>query len=227
MRVGRASILTVSIVLAAATAVAGQRGVAGSQQQARPFRHAAHTRLACAECHPTGERHRTPRVWTPADCAACHHNPRREYSCTSCHESAAITGARTVPARVSLTVWRDARVRDLPFDHETHAARLCVDCHGPTVTPETCASCHAEHHVPEADCTGCHPPTETGVHPLRSHLTCTGAGCHSLESGDRPPLSRTLCLLCHREQTDHEPAGTCHACHRIPGSEPFPGSAGR
>ena len=201
--------------------------VPASPRQARPFRHAAHTRLACAGCHPTGARHRTPRVWTPADCAACHHDSERAYSCTSCHAPSAIVGPRTVTASMSLTVWSEPRVRDLPFDHQTHSARACGECHGPDVTrdPRTaCTTCHVEHHVPEANCAGCHRPTEPGVHARPVHLSCTGSGCHSRDESERPPLSRSLCLLCHTAQTDHEPGSTCHVCHQIPASTvPRPG----
>jgi hypothetical protein len=196
---------------------------------ARPFRHAVHRVLPCRECHGTGERHRAARSWTAADCAACHHDPARDLACASCHEAAELPPAGSVPVTLSLSVRGSATVRALPFDHATHVAKPCQACHNPpagAAARTECAACHTDHHRPEAECALCHRITAPVAHGLEAHLTCTGAGCHAridatpVEAGGatRPPLSRTLCLLCHAEQKDHEPTGSCHVCHRIPES---------
>jgi hypothetical protein len=201
------------------------------QQQARPFRHAAHRALSCGGCHPTGERHRMVRVWTPADCAACHHDPARAYPCANCHPAEVLPPAGRVPVTLSLTVWDSAAIRDLPFAHARHAAKSCQECHIPpagAAARTECAACHTDHHRPEADCAQCHRPARPGAHGLAVHLTCAGSGCHERVAEPvplrgvamRPLLSRTLCLLCHPEQREHEPGGTCHVCHRIPATSP-------
>lgn len=187
----------------------------------RPFLHSQHRTVSCLECHRTGgDEHGEVTVRTAGDCAACHHDPRRGYRCEACHrEGDLISG--NVPARMDLTVWEEARVRELPFSHATHGGLECRDCHGPTVDVTVsvgCAECHAEHHRPEMECARCHVARGADVHPVETHLTC--AGCHTGEAAERPELSRTLCLMCHIEQEDHEPGGTCHECHMIPDPPP-------
>jgi hypothetical protein len=201
-------------------------------QQRRPFRHDQHDVLSCRDCHAAGEQHRIgeSEVWTARTCAACHHDLSQTYTCANCHAGANLPAPRGVAQTLSLAVWDQPRIRELPFAHTTHANLSCQDCHRTPVTLEVdreCASCHTDHHGPAAECALCHQPVESEVHGLAAHLTCTSSGCHSSESGVRPTLSRTLCLACHTEQSDHEPGRECAACHMIPESlEDLSGIAG-
>jgi hypothetical protein len=187
--------------------------------QPRPFRHDQHAALSCTGCHGPAERHRVDRAWSASDCAACHHDPARGYECVRCHTAASVPAPRLTAAALTLTVWAAPRQRDLPFDHATHAAKSCEECHAPpAVLPPVaqCSTCHADHHRPEADCSACHRPDPRVSHDLRAHLTCAGSECHSRADGDRPVVSRQLCLLCHTEQSDHEPDLNCYVCHKVP-----------
>jgi hypothetical protein len=191
----------------------------------RPFLHSQHESVACSTCHGVGEEHRVTLIRSARDCQACHHDPRqtlRRYECTDCHGPADMPAPGPVPATLDLSVWDAPRVRELPFDHDVHAERICQDCHtGPVLLAvETeCASCHVEHHTREAECSSCHLPAEE-AHDVEVHLTCSEAGCHSGERAERPALSRPFCLMCHTDQRDHEPGGECATCHMIP-AEPL------
>ncbi len=197
-------------------------GEAPSTFSQRPFLHRDHQGLSCMECHGIGEEHGVIAVETARDCAACHHDPERGYSCDACHAEADLPPPAGVASTMSLTVWDEPRVRDLPFDHSTHAQVSCGTCHTEPVTLAVeleCSACHAEHHEPDSDCTACHVPVEEGAHGLEVHLTCATAGCHGREEGRRPELTRSLCLMCHTDQVDHEPGLTCHECHMVPHEE--------
>jgi hypothetical protein len=203
----------------------------GGGLQPRPFRHSQHESVSCTSCHGVGDEHRVTIVRTPRDCAACHHGPdvTPRYSCSDCHSAADMPQPGPVPATLALSVWDEPRIRDLPFDHERHTELQCQDCHTSPIllsVERECASCHAEHHYPDAECTSCHLPTEPEAHDPQAHLTCSGSGCHSGESAERPALSRSLCIMCHTEQWDHEPGGDCASCHMIP-ADPVERPAGR
>jgi hypothetical protein len=183
----------------------------------RPFQHSQHESLSCRQCHGAGERHRTTTVRTARDCAACHHDPRRATTCDGCHRPAELPAVRRVAGSMALTVWESVRVRILPFAHERHTAFACLDCHRAPVSlavDRECSACHSDHHRLEANCTSCHPAIEDAVHLAESHLTCAASGCHA--PGVVPALSRSLCVMCHAEQKNHEPGSGCTACHHIP-----------
>ncbi len=193
-------------------------------RQQRRFEHRRHERLTCTSCHGTGENHRTILVRTPADCASCHHDAARAQACSDCHREGP-PAARPVAVSMSLTVWDSTRTRVLPFSHDIHAALVCRECHNTPVTlapKRECASCHTQHHRPEATCTTCHVPARAGVHGLSVHLSCAGSGCHASEVAPAPPLSRALCLTCHTQQRGHEPGRTCTDCHWISPSTGHP-----
>jgi hypothetical protein len=188
----------------------------------RPFEHRRHDRLSCLECHGSGAEHRLIRVRTPRDCASCHHDPRRELTCSTCHD-----GGPSEPLRVSTPMSRPGGggsvTRELPFRHEVHLAAsttlTCRDCHRTEVTlarDRDCGSCHASHHTARAECSSCHPAPRGGAHDAGVHLSCAGAACHEPAKAPPPTLSRNLCLACHRRQATHEPGGTCADCHKIP-----------
>jgi hypothetical protein len=194
-----------------------------AEQQDRPFDHAAHEAVACTRCHGTGERHGTLLVSTARDCAACHHDRTRE--CAACHAARALPEARAVVQELSLNVWPDARMRELPFGHVSHAPAACSECHTAAVTlamERSCGSCHASHHGAASECAACHTPALLPVHGAEVHLSCAGAGCHAADA--TPPLaqSRTLCVACHPAQRDHEPAASCAACHLLRTAEVVP-----
>lgn len=192
----------------------------------RPFLHRQHEAVSCTQCHGTAVEHGVVTVRTARDCAACHHDPGRRFACADCHAGRDLTGPWGVPAPMDLTVWDAPRTRTLPFDHEAHETLACQECHtGPVMlaVETTCAACHADHHRPEADCSRCHVPAEDGAHGLQVHLTCTSSGCHAGSAGERPALTRSLCLTCHAEQRDHEPGLSCHACHMVPDRPPVRG----
>lgn len=240
---------TALVVLAATGAVApsrpdGARGYAESprpvaagdtgeaQPRPRPFAHARHERLSCRECHGAGAQHRTIFVRTPRDCASCHHDPARAMACTTCHAPDALPSVRVVNAPMRLPPSGAPRSRALAFRHALHvtpdAGLACRDCHRVDVTlgvERACASCHAPHHAPTADCGRCHIEAKPGVHQASVHLSCAGAGCHASATAPSPTASRNVCLVCHATQRLHEPDGVCAACHRIPGA-PAPNAGG-
>lgn len=189
----------------------------------RPFAHGQHEAVSCTECHGRQGEHGVITVQTPRDCAACHHDPGRGFECGDCHPGGDLAVPRQVSTTVTLTVWEEPRSRQLSFEHEYHESLQCQECHTSSVllTAEPdCAACHDDHHRPEADCSSCHEPAESEAHGLEVHLTCTSSGCHAGTAGDRPALTRSMCLTCHQNQRDHEPGLDCQNCHMIP--EPPP-----
>jgi hypothetical protein len=207
-------------LFAAAVASGNVAGGARDDAQPRPFRHASHEAIPCGECHGAGAQHRTAAALTAAACAACHHNPRRELACARCHEPSSYEPPRTTLLQMTLSVSEQPRTRPVPFDHVRHGALECASCHNPAggvfLTPPSCSSCHTEHHRGEAECSTCHVPAEPDVHDRAVHATCAGSGCHDVAAERQPALSRSMCLVCHVEQRDHEPGGLCYDCHRVP-----------
>lgn len=200
--------------------------LAGQTLVRRPFQHARHDALPCRGCHGSGAAHRTTRVRAPTDCNACHHDPARALSCSKCHTGDAIPAERSVRLTLALQVAETPRAREVTFRHDVHIAASaglgCKDCHGTAVTLQRnrdCGSCHSSHHAGKAECTSCHVRPARGAHNAAVHLTCAGSACHAAANAPVPALSRTLCLFCHSDRRDHEPNGSCAACHRIPGAK--------
>ena len=193
------------------------------QQQSRarrPFNHERHERVvSCRECHGSGSGHGEILIRTPLDCGACHHGASIRRTCDACHLSDSILVPDVVAAPMSLSVWDSARTRDLPFRHSLHVGAVaCQECHRTETTlvrDRSCASCHASHHTPQANCSSCHTLPSAGVHSLTVHRSCAGSACHSTERALAPTYSRSLCLVCHPMQVSHEPGGTCADCHMI------------
>jgi hypothetical protein len=208
------------LAIGAVSARAGGVVEPGAATQPRPFRHTAHQSISCLECHRTGPQHRSPRTWTADNCAACHHDARREMTCARCHAPGTWDAPRITRLELSLSVRQRPEVRPVTFEHQRHATLQCTQCHDPAagvrLAPPPCASCHTEHHGGAAECTTCHLPPPASAHPMQVHLTCAGAECHALASARQPALSRPFCVLCHQEQRDHEPGGLCHECHWVP-----------
>jgi hypothetical protein len=215
---GAAAALAGALVVAAPADSAAQSAgrTAVEDRDPRAFRHARHEGVTCGVCHALEERHRTRRVWTAADCAACHHGAATPTGCTSCHERADFASPRRTPTLMKLSVWDAPRTRDLMFDHARHAGVGCLDCHqgGMSLPPQSCSTCHAQHHRPEAECSHCHFAPDPAAHDLASHASC--GACHSAEATARPMLSRHSCLVCHDTKREHRPNRSCAQCHVLP-----------
>jgi hypothetical protein len=213
-----------AVVLACALVVAVPADSA-AQSTARPamedrdpraFLHARHESVTCGVCHALEERHRSRRVWTAGDCAACHHGNATPAGCTSCHERADFAAPRRTNTPMKLSVWDAPRTRELVFDHARHAEVGCLDCHqgGMGLPPQSCSTCHTQHHRPQAECSHCHVAPDPAVHDLASHASC--GACHSAEATARPMLSRPSCLVCHESKREHRAGRSCAACHIMP-----------
>lgn len=199
----------------------------GQEQQRRPFRHARHRSVECTICHDTREAHGRVTLDVPRDCQLCHHLNAGPESCAYCHRMSG-PEARTYTRTDTLHVAGRALERALPFDHGEHARFECTHCHSPAdgqtlAVVRPCQECHSTHHEVQRDCAACHAQPATDVHPLASHVTCGGIGCHAPGFVEGEPRTRQVCLACHREQTDHRPGEQCADCHVLP---PFRTSAG-
>jgi hypothetical protein len=185
------------------------------------FPHDRHARIACDVCHRLDTRHADLTLVRAAQCDACHHGPPPAAACSACHPETEIAGARTRAARLQLQVWQTPRERRLPFDHARHTSAACETCHqasGGWTPADNCASCHVEHHRPEARCIDCHAQP-----PPRAHALDVHAGgcreCHGAASATEMQPRRNFCLACHQEQVPHMPGGNCADCHKL-----FPGN---
>lgn len=185
--------------------------------------HSMHSRVACSECHaaPPGGNARP----TTAECNACHHGPSQTRACSACH------GDRTPPPRdivfsASFSV-RPAPTRmTLPFDHARHAGNACSTCHvagGGIVPAPDCGSCHESHHDEARRCLTCHTGQTLNMHGRDAHLGCGGAGCHQDPTVNALEETRSVCLVCHAQQENHEAGTECSLCHLVgdrPAAEP-------
>ena len=190
-------------------------------QEVSAFLHSQHTEEACLSCHSAESGHGTVTIRTNGDCQSCHHEAPRVDDCSTCHTAAEadLTTTYEIARPLALSTG-PVTSRDLPFDHDVHAAQDCVTCHTEapllSATRVECNSCHVEHHEPQTDCAACHAPAPEDAHPLRrAHLTCGGSGCHSSPPFEEPPETRTACLACHQELVEHEPQATCVTCHPV------------
>lgn len=199
-----------------ALAFAAPRPASAQEQR---FRHEVHASFECAECHQTGGATSAANgEW----CADCHHVNVSPAECVRCHASGGIAPATARPLVTFRFSVGEPRTRPLPFDHERHGRFECAECHAGGAdlgVRRTCASCHAEHHEAERDCTACHAQPPADVHPSdRVHLRgCGGAGCHAVEGFDYEALkeSRSLCLSCHQAMREHEAPEPCVRCHLL------------
>jgi hypothetical protein len=196
------------------------------------FRHADHPGVSCLECHGTEESHGRVRVTSLSDCRSCHHTAPVSNDCVACHTSAP-SGTIDAPRTLSFSV-ADPVERELPFNHDAHAAITCAECHtgGESLSAESlsCQTCHMEHHRTEGvRCADCHAPVPASAHPTAQvHVGCTGGACHS----DPPipglaqglPRTPDFCLSCHVDQEDHQAGRDCAECHQVPGELPMGGA---
>jgi hypothetical protein len=188
--------------------------VACSVCHAAPAGHGAHVgQLDCEDCH----RSEGPaRAVSPEECASCHHDPNSSRGCADCHTDPVVLS--TVQS-FALEVWDAPRSRTLDFSHDAHEATACAACHtgSPSPTPESCASCHDDHHDGSVTCASCHEVAGSAAHGVEVHRTCSGSGCHRAPEVEALATRPVVCLACHVEQADHETGGDCIECHRVRG----------
>jgi hypothetical protein len=194
------------------------------------FRHQDHESVECLTCHTVDPVHGEVRVRTRSDCRSCHHRAPLATDCARCHAAADVPAAIfSLPRTLELSVGT-APERPLPFQHSDHPGVACVSCHTEglalSAAAVDCASCHVEHHRPEARCATCHlSELETPPHPLEVHRGCGGAGCHTELPFEGVPRTRNLCVACHQQMEEHRPGRACTSCHLLP--RPGPGDSGR
>ncbi|MGZ9247796.1 MAG: hypothetical protein ACXW61_18570, partial [Gemmatirosa sp.] len=199
-----------------ATATQSRRATTGGR--APPFSHPIHRDVGCTSCHTSERRHGETLVRTARDCASCHHRADRATSCTGCHAEREPAAPTRVATRVTPAAGVAPRTRELPFAHTPHREVACRDCHTAPETlavERTCASCHAEHHVPTATCVACHAGPVKAAHRLSAHEGCSASGCHVSAVGASLPPRRGVCLSCHQDMTQHRPGRECADCHRV------------
>jgi len=179
--------------------------------------HAAHVSASvpCLECHRGSGTGAGGRTFARAECQACHHRADPPRDCARCHVAA--ERAAPLPVVVSFTAAGRTSERTLRFEHVRHDTLDCTQCHTPpAVLPvRTCTTCHDNHHRAGADCTLCHQQPAPSAHDLSTHRGCAGAGCHTDARVLSLPLTRPVCLACHRDRVDHEPGRQCAECHLI------------
>ena len=184
------------------------------------FSHGDHKSETCASCHSSRVRHGELLVKSAADCARCHHTGAGRDQCATCHRGASLapTALQTMQT-YRLAVKNAAVTRRLPFDHQRHQSVTCVRCHSNPVSRAAegaeCASCHANHHRPDANCVACHAGANPiAAHKPGAHPNCASAACHGTRAANLP-ATREMCLMCHTNQTRHAPGKVCEQCHQV------------
>lgn len=189
-----------------------------------PFTHGGHSEISCLSCHSSRDAHGRITVANVENCQSCHHDSAKRDDCVMCHqpdETAGVTFTvlRTLDIRIGSL---QQPLRTLRFEHARHDGAVCTACHtGDDFTvpaSSDCSSCHLEHHDPTADCSGCHIRPADGAHDRYSHLGCGGSSCHERVPAaiEFAPRTRSLCLACHTELSDHMPGRDCAGCHALP-----------
>lgn len=194
-----------------------QPGGQPARQPDTTFRHSRHTSVTCTTCHGTTSTHGGLKFARPAGCLACHHGPEQKANCTTCHATSTL-GVYTQPMAFAISARPAAVTRTMAFAHERHGTIACATCHGADAKralTTTCASCHANHHTPTANCAGCHTTaaTMTVAHNRTVHDGC--AKCHTDPTVAALPATRPVCLACHTAQREHYPTRDCATCHAL------------
>lgn len=200
------------------------------RQDTMEFSHARHATVTCTACHETERTHGGVTITSVRDCQECHHTGSQSARCESCHAPADYSARETVNRTLTMSVGAP-KARRLPFDHDDHASESCATCHVSSLTRTaaqvSCESCHDEHHETDANCMACHARPPARAHSAEAHVTCTGAGCHAAAEMpfDGVPRTRTVCLACHQDLTDHRPGRNCEDCHALPAPRSGRGAA--
>jgi nitrate/TMAO reductase-like tetraheme cytochrome c subunit len=196
------------------------------------FYHVDHREVECQACHSLAQ----PSLLGtgPSWCRDCHHDEERTApvatACEDCHDPGEFgAGDFQLVRTMEFSVLDAGLDRELPFRHSTHEEVECTECHRdrPDMSAEglACDDCHEDHHQAEIVCAECHRAAPEEEHPLEVHVTCSGSGCHASIPFERVPRSRSACLGCHQDLTDHEPQKDCVACHVLPEPAPVSGAA--
>ncbi len=184
------------------------------------FSHGDHRGEACSSCHSSRVQHGQLLIKSAADCQRCHHSGPGRDRCVTCHDAASpASAALQTQQTFRLAAGQVTVTRRLPFDHQRHRSIACLQCHTTPVSraPDgaACATCHASHHTPAANCVACHGGANAlTVHRVTDHPNCATAACHGQRAANLPP-SRDMCLMCHTAQTRHAPGKVCEQCHRV------------
>ncbi len=199
------------------------RGVPCSTCHGTVAGHGAHLQAGarCLDCHEAADTTAAPPPSGDlTSCRSCHHGPNAPRTCPVCHADVT-RRSLTVRQTLAMTVWSGPRQRELTFEHARHGSLACTRCHtkpGSNAFGLTCVTCHTSHHRPDANCALCHPAPSPGVHTVAAHRGCAGAGCHRDRTVTALPLSRAVCLSCHRSRSEHQPGRNCSDCHAMPES---------
>ncbi|HSK19928.1 MAG TPA: hypothetical protein VK912_12330 [Longimicrobiales bacterium] len=203
-------------------------------QQTRPafplqFDHARHTDVECTACHSVENTHGQVTTTTVQDCRSCHHTGSTMQPCSRCHDPAAVSSERYSVRRAFRPSVGRAENRTYPFDHRPHDDIDCGRCHVQglelSAARVSCEGCHDEHHEPDNNCLACHETPASSAHTATAHLTCAGSGCHSPAPVTAAQRTRSLCLSCHQDMTDHQPGRRCVDCHALPAARQATGPA--
>jgi hypothetical protein len=182
------------------------------------FAHARHAELDCARCHVTYDRHAELTLTGSGECLDCHHSGDAGEGCASCHEGGPAIASR--PVTLTVRAVGAAHPRQVGFEHARHETFDCERCHtSPREVREVvaCASCHQDHHRPEARCLTCHATPREDAHDLYTHLqSCQESGCHGDTGYTATARPRSVCLVCHTDLKEHRPGEDCAGCHLIP-----------
>lgn len=198
---------------------------AASAQPPDSFPHARHTTFACITCHTTRTGHGNLTFVAPRGCQLCHHQKAATADCAACHDTLRADAAL---ALVIGAAGRPGRERAVAFQHTTHQAVRCVQCHDtpvslvPSPANATCRSCHADHHTERRACSACHgnaDPRGTHASFAEFHVGCDK--CHGGATVARLVPDRSFCLTCHADRREHEAGRECTTCHFLASPEQF------
>lgn len=190
----------------------------GAPAQQQGFNHLDHRDVECTDCHTSRETHGQVTVESRTQCQECHHTrPVVSRGCASCHGRAQLSAE--VRVGIQMALGRGTVTRQVGFDHDDHSTVTCVQCHTQPRSlafGTTCASCHAQHHTAEANCTSCHNQPNQAAHTREVHSrSCAGSSCHESASYGSMNRGRNTCLACHSTLAEHRPGQACAACHRV------------
>lgn len=184
------------------------------------FPHARHEKLACLECHQTGDGHGRLTFERPRGCANCHHQASARARCESCHSPEEYSAPRPMVATVTVA-GHPPRPRPVEFRHALHVKNACLECHTTPVTlapapaKAGCSDCHEDHHAAGRTCSSCHSIAQ----PKEAHRTIEVAhqrcdACHAATTVARLTPTRSLCSTCHLEKAkNHYDQKECTVCH--------------
>jgi hypothetical protein len=112
------------------------------------------------------------------------------------------------------------------FQHATHQALRCVQCHdtpvslAPSPAVATCGACHDAHHDAGRSCEVCHGGADPhGTHAALSEFHVSCDNCHAGATIARLTPDRVFCLTCHQDRRDHEAGRQCATCHFLASPE--------